>query len=128
MRKMNFINEMIYCLYKHYKNDLFQAKIVFSSILLLFFIPILYLIDKLLKLGIFKFSERPKLFINFSYIAIPFLIIVFLLTIKSNEIEEIKESEGEIFRKDGKTYLIIFLLITLIMWAARIFLFINYKY
>ncbi len=122
---MNFIDKMIFCLYRYYKKDLFQAKMVFSIYIFLFFIPILFFIDKILGLGIFNPTNKPNYFTTLIYIAIPLLIIVQVLTVKGYEIEEITDEEGKILRKNGKKYLIIFLLTTLIMWAIRIFLVIQ---
>lgn len=128
MRKMNLIDKVIYCLYRYYKKDLFQAKMQFSLYLILFLFPISFFIDKLLGSDVFTLSDRLNYFSIMIYVAIPVFLIVQILTIKKNEIEKITDEEGEILRKDGKRYIIFFLLIVLVLWAARIFLFLRYKY
>jgi len=127
MRKMNFINEMIYCLYKHYKKDLFQAKMFFSLCVFLFFYPIAFFIGKFLKLDFTSQTYKPNYFTTLIYIAIPLFIVVKFLTINKDEIENISEDEEEIFRKDGKKYLFIFLSLAFIMWAIRGIIYAIYK-
>lgn len=127
MRKMNFINEIIFYLYSHYKKDLFQAKMFFSLCVFLFFYPIAFFIGKFLKLDFTSQTYKPNYFTTLIYISIPLFIVVKFLTIKNDELENISEDEGEIFRKDGKKYLIIFLLIALVMWAIRGIIYAIYK-
>jgi hypothetical protein len=127
MKNYNFANSIIFCLYKYYKNDLYQARIAFCIFLLLFFYPILFYLNKLIDLGVTKFMLKLNLLTSLFFITGPLFIIVFLCTIKKDEIKLINEDEGEKFRKAGKNNILLLLSIILIMWVSRIVLYIIFK-
>ena len=127
MKKDNFINSIIFCLYKYYDNDLFKTRIAFCTYLLLFFYPIIFYIDKTFKLGITIFMMKINFLTSLLFIAGPLFFIVLFSTINKTEIELIKDNEAEILRKRGKNNFIILLAIILFMWTYRIIEYLLYK-
>jgi len=127
MKKDNFINSIIFCLYKYYDNDLFKTRIAFCTYLLLFFYPIIFYIDKTFKLGITIFMMKLNFLTSLLFIAGPLFFIVLFSTINKTEIELIKDNEAEILRKRGKNNFIILLAIILFMWTYRIIEYLLYK-
>ena len=123
MKKLNFSDAIIYCLYKYYKKDLFQARIAFSIYTILFLGPLIFVLDKLLNLGIFNSVSKLNYFEFFIFISIPIFIIVQWLTLKNDEIEKISEEEGEKLRKRGKKYILTFLFISVVMITIRIIIY-----
>lgn len=123
MKKYNFSNAIIYCLYKYYKKDLFQARIAFCIYTFLFLGPLMFLLDKLMNFGIFNSVSKLNYFEFFIFISIPLFIIVRWLTLKNDEIEKITEEEGEKLRKRGKKYILLLLFISVVMITIRIIIF-----
>lgn len=127
MKKDNFINSIIFCLYKYYDNDLFKTRIAFCTYLLLFFYPIIFYIDKTFRLGITIFMMKLNFLTSLLFIAGPLFFIVLFSTINKTEIELIKDNEAEILRKRGKNNFLIILAIILFMWTFRIIEYLLYK-
>jgi hypothetical protein len=122
---MNIINSIIVFLYYYYKSKessipIFRARASFILLIDLLLIPLFFYLEGLFKIQFLNLISNLNPAIVFIIFIAPQIIIIYLFSIKEQQLTSFTEEEIMLFKQKGRKYLFIIVLSIIIIWLTRI--------